>query len=97
VTRWEAGDARRPDPEQVRAVCLALGIDPRQAAVALGYLTAEEIAPSAGGGQSLSDEEREVLAILRDAQVPSAEKAPLVDYLRFLGSQRRNQTQKKTG
>jgi transcriptional regulator with XRE-family HTH domain len=97
ILRWESGDASRPDPDQVRAVCLALGIDPRRAAVALGYLTPEEIAPPGGGTgrQSLSDEEREILTILRDPQVPSAEKAPLVEYLRFLGERRRNT--RKTG
>lgn len=95
VLRWEGGDASRPDPDQVRAVCIVLGIDPRRAAVALGYLTPEEIAPPGGGGQPLSDEEREILTILRDPQVPSAEKEPLVDYLRFLGAQRRNP--RKTG
>lgn len=95
VLRWEAGDASRPDPDQVRAVCLALGIDPRRAAVALGYLTSDEVAAMDSRGHPLSEEEEEILAILRDPQVPSAEKAPLVGYLKFLGSQRRNP--RKTG
>lgn len=95
VLRWEAGDASRPDPDQVRAVFLALGMDPRQAAVALGYLTPEEIAPPSGGTHALNEEEQEILAILRDPQVPSTEKAPLVSYLRFLRDQRRNP--RKTG
>lgn len=96
VLRWEAGDASRPDPDQVRAVCLALGIDPRRAAVALGYLTADEVAAMDSRGHPLSQEEEEILAILRDPSVPSAEKGPLVEYLRFLGGQRR-QGNKKIG
>lgn len=95
VLRWEGGDASRPDPDQVRAVCLALGIDPRRAAVALGYLTADEVAAMDSQGRPLTVEEEEILAILRDPQVPSVKKAPLVDYLRFLRDQERNP--RKTG
>jgi transcriptional regulator with XRE-family HTH domain len=83
LTRWEGGEAERPDPEKVRAVCLALGIDPREAAVALGYLTEDEIAP-AKPARPLDPEEQEILEILRDPTVPSAEKAPLIATLRFL-------------
>lgn len=87
ITRWEAGDARRPDPEQVRAVCAALGIDPRLAAVALGYLTKEDIAPS-GPRARLDPSIEEVIAILQDPNVPDATKADWVAYLKFLSDQR---------
>ena len=93
ITRWEGGDASRPDPDKVRAVCLALGVDPRRAAIALGYLSPEDVGPAVNQPQPLSPEEEEILAILRDPQVPSAEKAPLLDYLRFLRDQRRNPRQ----
>ncbi len=94
LTRWEGGDAERPDPEQVRAVCLALGIDPREAAVALGYLTRDEIGPVTPR-PPLDPEEEEILAILRDPKIPSRRKAALVELLRSLAEQRQNP--RKTG
>lgn len=95
LSRWETGLAERPDPDQVRAVCLALGIDPRLAAVALGYLSPDEVGPVAAQGPPLTEEEQDVLAVLRNPKIPSAEKAPLIEYLRFLGDRRRDQ--RKTG
>lgn len=95
LSRWEGGDAERPDPDQVRAVCLALGVDPRLAAVALGYLSADEVGGAVPERQPLTPEEEEVLEILRDPKVPSAAKEPLIDHLRFLRDQRRNP--RKTG
>lgn len=95
LSRWENGLAERPDPDQVRAVCLALGIDPRLAAVALGYLSPDEVGPVAEQGPPLTEEEQAVLAVLRNPKIPSAEKAPLVEYLKFLGDQRRDR--RKTG
>ncbi|MEU7980546.1 helix-turn-helix transcriptional regulator [Micromonospora sp. NPDC049081] len=47
LLRWEAGDATRPNPDHVRAVCNAVGVDQRDALMALGYLTTDEIAPAA--------------------------------------------------
>lgn len=41
--RWESGDAQLPNIDQVRDVCLYLGIRPTVAAVALGLLTEEEL------------------------------------------------------
>jgi transcriptional regulator with XRE-family HTH domain len=87
ITRWEAGDARRPDPEQVRAVCAALGVDPRLAAVALGYLSQEDIAPS-GPRSRLDPTIEEVIAILQDPNVADEQKADWIDYLRFLRDRR---------
>jgi transcriptional regulator with XRE-family HTH domain len=95
LSRWESGIAERLDPEKVRAVCLALGVDPREAAVALGFLTPDEVTATAPQRPALSQEEEEILAILRDPQVPSSEKGPLVEYLKFLSAQRRNP--RKTG
>jgi transcriptional regulator with XRE-family HTH domain len=40
--RYEAGKIDSPDPEQVTAVCRALGINPREAAIALGFGTRSE-------------------------------------------------------
>jgi transcriptional regulator with XRE-family HTH domain len=42
IVRWEGGAAIPSHPDAFRAVCEALGIDPREAAVALGYLTPDE-------------------------------------------------------
>lgn len=80
ISRWERGLSDKPEPKHVRAVCRALGIDPRKAAVALGYLTPEEIAPATSRG--LDPEVEEILAILPG--VPPEERKPLIDYLKFL-------------
>ncbi|MEU7980547.1 helix-turn-helix transcriptional regulator [Micromonospora sp. NPDC049081] len=84
LLRWESGDASRPEPEQVRAVCLVLGIDPREAAVALGYITAEELHPSTELRERLPEDLEEVVEILRDPRVPSVAKEALLGYLREL-------------
>ncbi len=77
ISRWERGIADRPEPENVRAVCRALGIDPRRAAVALGYLTADEVDPS-----RLDPEVEEILQLL--PRMTPADRQTAVDYLRFL-------------
>ncbi|WP_245603520.1 helix-turn-helix domain-containing protein [Salinispora cortesiana] len=43
ILQWEAGNGRSPQPAQVRAVCRALGINPLEVAVALGYLSEDEV------------------------------------------------------
>jgi transcriptional regulator with XRE-family HTH domain len=83
LVRWENGRAERPDPDQVRALCRALGIDPRLAAVALGYLSEEDIRPP-GPANALSEVIQEVLEILQDPRVSSQEKDRWIDYLKFL-------------
>lgn len=40
VLRWEAGDAARPAPEALKAVCQSLGVGQLHALHALGYLDA---------------------------------------------------------
>lgn len=79
ISRWERGLADRPDPEHVRRICAALGVDPRRAAVALGYLTAEEVEP---GAALLDPEIEEVLRILPD--VPEDERRKWIQYLKYL-------------
>jgi transcriptional regulator with XRE-family HTH domain len=83
VVRWESGRAERPDPDQVRALCRALGIDPRRAAVALGYLDEEDIRPP-GQPPPIPDDVKEVLDILADPRVPDEEKDRWIDYLKYL-------------
>lgn len=46
IMRWETGQSRPPQPAQVRAICHALGINPLEVAVALGYLGEDEAPPS---------------------------------------------------
>lgn len=88
LSRWERGLADKPEAAHVRAVCGALGIDPRRAAVSLGYLTAEEVE---GPSRLLDPEVEEILSILEDPAVPAGEKANWVDYLRFLRDRSRRQ------
>lgn len=45
--RWEAGNATAPNPDQLRRVCHALGVDHRHALVALGYLTDADLVQAA--------------------------------------------------
>lgn len=83
ILRWEAGKVERPDPEQVRAVFRALGLDPREAAVALGYLTREEIGLSPEPPRVFDATVEEVIEILQDPNVSDAEKSEWVQYLKF--------------
>lgn len=83
IIRYESGKTRNPDPEALRAVCAVLEVDVREALVALGYLTREEISLTAPP-TSEDEQIRQVIAILQDPQVPSAEKASWVDYLKYL-------------
>ncbi len=87
IVRWEGGRAERPDPDQVRAMCIVLGIDPRQAAVALGYLTPEDLGPPDSAARQLDPAILEVIEALEDPRVPSAQKEQWVLYLRYLREQ----------
>jgi transcriptional regulator with XRE-family HTH domain len=78
IRRWEAGEETRPDPDQLRAVAQALGVDPRLAAVALGFLAASE------AYDLLADDVNGLLAQLRDRALPAALKAAAVDRLRAM-------------
>lgn len=43
IIRYESGKATNPQPAEVRAVCSALELDPREAVIALGYVTRAEL------------------------------------------------------
>lgn len=87
VIRWEGGEAVRPEPDQVRAVCKYLGIDPRQAAIALGYLQPEDLVDAgAGDSQVIDPQILEVIEALEDPRLSAADKQAWVEYLRFLRS-----------
>lgn len=81
LSRWEGGHAGRPEPAHVRKVCAALGLDPRRAAVALGYLTEEEVDTS---GRALPNEIEEILTILEDPALPVDERQNWISYLKYL-------------
>lgn len=83
LVRWESGRAERPDPDAVRALCRALDIDPLQAAVALGYLTMDDIRPGMHGRQ-MPEPVKEALDILEDPAVPDADKQKWIAHLRYL-------------
>jgi transcriptional regulator with XRE-family HTH domain len=86
LSRWERGLSDRPEPEHVRAVCKALGIDPRRAAVSLGYLTEEEIRERG----SLSVELEEILTMIEDPSMPPAARAEWIRYLKYLHASARD-------
>lgn len=78
--RWESGDIVKPDPAEIRKACLVLGIDPREAAIALGIVTREEMdlppAPPA-----VPSTIRNVLSLLRAEQVPEEAKKSLLRHI----------------
>lgn len=83
LSRWQRGLANRPEPEHVRTVCRVLDIDPRQAAVSLGYLSAEEVdGPARSSG--LPAEVEEILTMLEDPRLPAGDRKQWVEYLRYL-------------
>jgi DNA-binding XRE family transcriptional regulator len=90
IVRWEGGDATLTDPSLVRAVCLKLGIDPREAAVALGYLTAEDLTPTDVQRQPLDPTLAAIVAKLRDPSVSEQDKQAAASYIAYLHSQARS-------
>lgn len=90
IVRWEGGDATLTDPALVRAVCLELGIDPREAAVALGYLTPADTTPTDITRQPLDPTLAAIVAKLRDPSVSEQDKQAAASYIAYLHSQARN-------
>ena len=90
LSRWERGQAGRPEPAHVRAVCRVLGIDPRRAAVALGYLTADEVDGS-DRPLTLRPDVEEVLRMLEDPALPQDDRAKWIEYLKYLYQRAQNQ------
>lgn len=81
VIRWESGRASRPDPQQVRAACRVLGVDPLRAAVALGYLAADDVGPPEPD-RRIDPRILEVIEMLEDPLLPPDEVERWVRYLR---------------
>jgi transcriptional regulator with XRE-family HTH domain len=86
IQRWEAGNVRNPDPAQVQAVCRVLGIRTVDAAVALGYVAAEDTEP-APPPPIRSPALQELIDMFEDPAVPESMKREALNYLRYLRSQ----------
>lgn len=43
ISRWERGQAERPDPAQLRAVCQVIGVSAQDAAASLGFFDAPAV------------------------------------------------------
>ena len=84
LTRWEGGNAERTDPEGVRAVVLALGIDPLEAAIALGYVNPEE--DNTPEPVRRDPALQELIDMFEDPNIPETTKTAALDYLRYLRS-----------
>lgn len=82
ISRWERNQADRPEPEHIRSACRALDIDPRRAAVALGYLSAEEVGFTSPTGPPVDPEIEEALNLL--PRIPADKRGEWIDYLRYL-------------
>lgn len=86
VARYEGykpGSRPHPEPENVRKIFNALGVDPREAAVVLGYLTRDEIGLGPTPPRVFDASVEEVISILQDPDVSDTEKVEWVEYLRF--------------
>lgn len=93
ISRWERGQAGRPEPEHVRAVCAALSVDPRRAAVSLGYLTAEEAGFTTPTGPPIDPEIEDVLQLL--PRIPADRRAEWIHHLRYLVERQEQRSQGK--
>jgi transcriptional regulator with XRE-family HTH domain len=81
IKRYENGKIGTPDPDMVRKVFRALGLDVREAPVALGFVTREEM--GLPPKEEHSPTVLEVISILEDPNVDDREKAEWVRYLKF--------------
>ncbi|MEU4558615.1 helix-turn-helix transcriptional regulator [Actinoplanes sp. NPDC023936] len=88
ISRYERDLTGTPEPAQVRALCAATGIDPREAAVSLGYLTLDEIQPV----KPLPSKLQEVLDVLQDPRLDPAEAESWIDYLMYLRGKNQSRT-----
>jgi transcriptional regulator with XRE-family HTH domain len=82
ISRAERRLTDNPESDHVRALCQALDIDPRDAAVSLGYLTLDEIQPA----RPLPPKMQQVLEILEDPRITDDDKQRWIDYLVYLRS-----------
>ncbi len=80
IGRWERGRLNEaPEAGTVRTVCRILDLDPRRAAVFLGYLTQEEIDPAK---PHLPDDAEETHDMLQAPALDPSEREVLRGYLK---------------
>jgi hypothetical protein len=77
---WEAGSIEKPNPREVRRACLRLGLDPREAAVALGIVTRDdlELGPPIPPPPAVV---RNILAVLKMDKLEEKQKANFVRHI----------------
>lgn len=74
--RWESGAIAKPDPAEIRKVCLCLGIDPREAAIAQGIITREEL--KLPPFEPVPYRLRPIVSVVRDRRIPEDVKEDLL-------------------
>jgi len=88
IIRYESGRSQTPDPVQFRKVCKALGISSIDAAIALGFITREEVNQSI----SLSPDLAEIVDVFTDPRIPASEKRYILEYLLWRRDRSRSTT-----
>src|SRR5690606_39191138 len=83
-----SGRSQTPDPVQFRKVCKALGISSIDAAIALGFITREEVNQSI----SLSPDLAEIVDVFTDPRIPASEKRYILEYLLWRRDRSRSTT-----
>jgi hypothetical protein len=77
--RWESGEIAKPDPREVRKACLRLGFDTREAAIALGIVTRQEL--TLPRQDALHPKLRGAVTLLRDDRLPQEMGEWLLDLI----------------
>jgi transcriptional regulator with XRE-family HTH domain len=81
VLRWEKETPGSINVEQVRQLCATLDLDPREAVIALGFVTREEMGlPPRPLG--LPPALQHAMSLLGDRNIPEGAKTKLLEHLR---------------
>lgn len=78
--KYESGRTPNPKPRELRAVCRALALDPREIVVALGFVTRDELALPPRE-HPLDGVLVEPASLLADEKIPEPAKSRLREYL----------------
>lgn len=89
VQRYENAKSKYPEPEPVRRIFKALGLNPKEIPVILGLVTREEMGLPPEPVRKLSATVEEIVALLEDPDVSEAEKLAWVEVLRAQRNSRR--------
>ncbi|MFI6228550.1 helix-turn-helix transcriptional regulator [Micromonospora echinospora] len=84
IQRYETAKIRSPEPQQLRRIVLALGIDPREVPVALGMVTRDELKlppQPVLPARRYSRSTEEIIELLEDPSVSDEEKQALASFL----------------